>query len=154
MSLITLTSTEELYFIFSVLGGSLLRVSSSSWWLPVFSSLFWLVRSYVNMCWILSKASCWALEVCSWASLRWRRSSSLLLSAMLADRSNVSHQADGSRRGIATSFLFIIGPLKKVSQWCRWYSPCWERRLSIDVGYCYPIASTLEGTLLFHQYLT
>ena len=43
------------------------------------------VRSWANICWILSKTFCWALEVCSCASMRWRRSSSLLLSAILAD---------------------------------------------------------------------
>ena len=65
-----------------------------------------------------------------------------------------SYRADGSERGIATSFFFIIGLLEEVPQWFQGYSPCREKRLSIVVGYCYPGASILEGSLLFHQDLT
>jgi len=82
MLLITSTSIEEHSFDFSVLGYSSLLCSSL--WLLSVSLLFWLVGSWASICWILSKASYWALDVCSWASIRWRRSS-LFLSAMLAD---------------------------------------------------------------------
>ena len=106
-----------------------------------------IVKSWASICWILSKASCWALKVCSLASIN-RRRSSLLLSAMLADASPVCTKLIVAEEGypLASS----AGPLEKVSQCRRWCSSSWWRWLSIIVGYCYPRASTQEGTLLVH----
>ena len=67
------------------LRGFCVGVSSSLWFLSVVSSLFWLFKSCANICWILVRATCWALEVYSWASIRLWRSLSCLLSAMLTN---------------------------------------------------------------------